>query len=331
MPSKTIFGISCTENATTNLTSALSGPRCCVFDSTGNLWITNYTTGTLQVLPVSSGTIFGVSVTANTLKTITTLPTSGPWGMAFDGTGNLYISDFGHSTLKVLPVSSGTIFGASVTANTVATLFTGAPLSSPSALAVDAANNVYVANSGGSNIVAIPKFTGTLFGTSVTANTPIALSKTSALSQPRGITFDALGNLYYSDFGNTGIYVLRAVTGTTTIFGKSGTQNTQQELFSGLTQGPRGIHFDSAGNLYFAGATGNDASVCAVATGELLGVATTANSVSNLVTSGLSGPSDVALSPEADLFIVDFTSSNLIVVAATAAPSGSNSGFLEFC
>jgi sugar lactone lactonase YvrE len=330
MATKTIFGISCTENATTTLTSSLSGPRCCVFDSAGNLWIANYTNGTIQVIPISTGTLFGVSVTANTLTTVTTVTTNGPWGLAFDGTGSLYISNFGHNTIQVLPISTGTLFGVSVTANTLATLFTGAPLNGPANMAFDPSGNLYVANSGGSNIVVVPKFTGTLFGTSVTANTPIALSNATGLAQPRGITFDSSGNLYYSDFSNEGIYVLRAVSGSTTIFGHTGTQNTQQELFSGLTQAPRGIHFDTSGNLFFAGYSGNDAGVCATATGTILGVAVTQNQSSNVVTSGLSGPSDVTLDSAGDLFIVDFSSSNLIVVAATPAPAGSNSGFLEF-
>lgn len=318
-PSKTIFGKTIVINGATTYATGLSSPRTAVFDAAGNLWIPEYGNGTIQVIPAASGTLFGVSVTANTLKTIATA-SAGIWGLAFDTAGNLYVSNFTNSTLQVLPVASGTLYGTSVTANTLATLATGAPLNQPSALAIDNAGNIFVANSGGANIVVLPVASGTLYSTSVTANTLTALSGTSGLSAPRGVTLDAAGNLYYVDYTNNLLAVLPKTSST--VFGVSVTANTQSTLASGsgVVHGPRGIAFDAVGNLYLAAFDANSVLVLPATTGFVLGVATTANTVVAVLTGGSVGPSGIAISPAGDLFVANFTGTTLVIDAAPPAP-----------
>lgn len=324
----TIFGVSCANNTGTTLLSSLSGPRALAFDAAGNLWTANYTDGTIRVLPIASGTLFGVSVTANTPVTITTVTAAGPWGIAFDSVGHLFISDFGHSTIKVLPKTSVTIFGTACTANVVSTLFTGAPFNGPANLTLDAAGNLYCANSGGANIVVVARSTGSIFGTSCTANTPIAIAAVNSLSTPRGISFDSVGNLFYSDGGTNDLYVLPA--SNTTIFGQGVFVNTQRALYSGGLNFPRGMRVDSLGNVYIAGFNGNLAAAVPVSSGSIYGVAVSANAITTLLSTGLSGPSDVALDAAGNLYIVDFTSSNIVALPGSVVATPSSSGFLAF-
>ena len=63
--------------------SSLSSANGLAFDSFGDLFIANYGNGTVSVMPHASGTIFGVSVTADTLATFAS-GLSNPYGLAFD-------------------------------------------------------------------------------------------------------------------------------------------------------------------------------------------------------------------------------------------------------
>ncbi len=92
-----------------------------------------------------------------------------PYGLAVDGSGNLYASNF---------------MGNSITKFTkgVASVFAHTGLSNPTGLAFDSAGNLYVANSGNNTI---EKFntagTGTIFAS-------------TDLNNPQGIAFDTAGD-----------------------------------------------------------------------------------------------------------------------------------------
>ncbi len=101
------------------------------FDAAGNLYIANGD-GAIYVLPTTSGTLFGQSVSADTVTTIAA-GLGEPTDLAFDPAGNLYIANY-EGTISVLPETSGTLFGQSVSADTVAAVATG--LSVPFAVGV---------------------------------------------------------------------------------------------------------------------------------------------------------------------------------------------------
>jgi hypothetical protein len=83
------------------------------------------------------------SVTGTYLGPFANTDLSGPAEMAFDSTGNLFVSDyFGNYITKFAPDGTGSVFA------------TG--LSTPSGLAFDKAGNLYVANFTGNDII---KFT----------------------------------------------------------------------------------------------------------------------------------------------------------------------------
>lgn len=104
-------------SATTGLPSGNPGPAFLAFDRAGDLFVSDLVGGTVSVLPVASGMLFGQAVTADTLTTIV----SGlfePSGVALDQDGNLYITVPG--TVEVLPAATGSIDGQAVTADTLA-------------------------------------------------------------------------------------------------------------------------------------------------------------------------------------------------------------------
>ncbi len=230
------------------LTPQISEPSVVdvAFDAAGNLYESE-DNGNVNVWPTASGTIFGKAVTpgqANTLVTVNNTP-----GIAFDSAGDLFISnDNGASggSISVLPATSTTIFGQSVTANTLTTLVTG--LDNPIGLAFDASGNLYYATQNAISV--LPVASGIIFGQSVTADRSAALI--TGVTQGGFLALDSAGDLFYSDVGNqmagaATVNVLPQATGS--IFGTAVTANTPATLVSGLTDA-LGLALDTDGILY---------------------------------------------------------------------------------
>jgi uncharacterized protein (TIGR03437 family) len=136
-----------------------------------------------------------------------------------DAAGNVYIADTNNSrVLKVTP--SGSITKTTVVAGTDGNGFSGdggpaasAQLSFPSGVAVDAAGNIYIADSYNQRIRRVSAATGTIAtvaGTRFSGYTGDGGSSTSAnLSFPRVVLLDPSGKIYISDTQNN---VIRLMT-----------------------------------------------------------------------------------------------------------------------
>ena len=117
---------------------------------------------------------------------------SDPYGLALDGAGNLYVSNFSGGTISKVAPGGG--------AGSVSTYATD--VSGPAGLAFDGAGNLYVANYGGGNIRKVVPGGG---AGSVS-------TYASGLSEPYGLALDGAGNLYVSNFSSTGV-VNKVATG----------------------------------------------------------------------------------------------------------------------
>jgi trimeric autotransporter adhesin len=177
-----------------------------------------------------------------------------------DKSGNLYISDFtGQRIRKVTPAGTITTY-----AGTGISGFSGdggpahaAKLSYPTGLVFDSAGDLIVAD-GGNNRVRMIDTTGkitTIAGTGATGYTGDGGPATKAtFNQPWGVTYDSKGNLYITDLGNcavrfintSGIINTYAGNGTCGFAGDGGPAILANLNF------PRGMVFDSSGNLYIA-------------------------------------------------------------------------------
>lgn len=131
-----------------------------------------------------------------------------PWGIAVDGSGNIYLSDPTHSRVrKVAP--DGTISAFAGTGKSGAGVngvpASQSPLRTPYGLAVDKAGNVYIADYGDSRIrmVSPDGMISTIAGTGVLGFTlndgkPAA---SVAIYAPMGVAADTDGNLYFTEYG----------------------------------------------------------------------------------------------------------------------------------
>ena len=293
MASKVIFGQSCTINSITTLVSnsimwSAQGALGAALDSSGNFWIltADDVTGDCQirVLPVNSGTLFGVSVTANTLTQITSgsglgLGTIGC--LTFLANGSLIVSTFNSGDTFGLASTATSLFGTSVLANTVTVLTTPSSVFGPaSQMMPDSSGNLWGAcnNNPGVGACVLPVSSGTLLGVSVTANTWTKIYGPSGDPAVPCAVIDKTGNFYYYDSTSGDLSVTPVSSGT--LFGATVTANTRSSIIAPPASNSLVyLAMDSNGNLFAVtlDSTNYNIYVLAKSSGNIFGTACTAN------------------------------------------------------
>ncbi len=223
--SGTYYGVPYTADTPMTIISSISNPGQVAFDVHDNLYVGSIGvtagSGSVDVDPYSSGTLFGHSVTADTVTPIVT-GLNQPDGVAVDSDGNLYYGDESANQVGVLPVSSGTIFGTPVTADTPTELFGGySGITGPSPFDAGqmefdpTTGNLYVLALYSGSVAAISNTTGTYFGTPVTADSPTTLDL--QIGQLSAFALDSSGDLYLGDGEDNA--VVQATTNTADVTG----------------------------------------------------------------------------------------------------------------
>lgn len=130
-----------------------------------------------------------------------------PKGVAVDSSGNIYVADTNNNEIRKVDSSrTVTTPAGSTTQGSADGTGSAASFNLPSALAVDAAGNVYVADSGNNEIRMVT--TAGVVTTLAGSTTPGSADGTGAAAQfnsPGGIVVDSSGNLFVGDFNNNEI------------------------------------------------------------------------------------------------------------------------------
>jgi len=231
----------------------LNAPGGIAVDAAGNLYIAD--TSNARVRKVSNGVISTVAGNGATGFSgdngpATSAQLSSPTGIAVDSAGNIYIADTSNARVRV--VSNGVI---STVAGNGTPGFSGdqgpavnAQLDSPSAVAVDAAANLYIADSANNRIRRVSKgvITTVAGGGTSPGNGPATSVQINA---PSGVAVDSAGSLYIAagfQIWKVSNGIIASVAGGGISFGDNGAA-TQAELGS-----LGGVAVDSTGAIYIA-------------------------------------------------------------------------------
>ena len=153
-----------------------------------------------------------------------------PTGLAIDSGGNLYVSDSTNNTLrKITPAGMvTTLAGLEGVSGSQDGAGGNALFNNPGGLAVDAAGNIYVADTGNSLIrrVTPAGMVTTLSGLPGVAGLKDGMLTDAWFNQPRALALDASGNLYVADTGNAAIRKITAAGMVSTLSLSNGTTST---------------------------------------------------------------------------------------------------------
>jgi hypothetical protein len=175
------------------------------------------------------------------------------WGLALDAAGNLYVADnFNHAIRKVTPEGVVTTLAGTGAAGNTDGNGSVAKFRNPSYLAVDDQGNVYVSDSGNHRIRKITPagVVSTLAGSTV--GRVNGTGTATKFSDPRGLVFDAAGNLYVADSDNRSIRMITSAGVVTTIAGNGVAGYVDATGTNARFDDPTGLAIDGAGNLYIA-------------------------------------------------------------------------------
>ena len=310
-----------TPNEASGGGSLLNTPGGLAFDSAGDLYIADSGNNRVLEIPVSSGTLRGVAMTADDVYTVagnwggssghsgdsgaaTSAFLNDPVGLAVvNGGSDLYIADAGNNRVQEVAAENGTQWGSvSMSVNDIYTI------------AGSATGTAGISGDGGAATSAL-------------------------LDSPEGLNLSSAGDLYIADTGNNRIQEIPAASGAqwgiTPAFtaddiytvagsatGNSGTSGDGGAATSALLEAPASVVCDNSTQLYIADSGNNRVQEVARTTHTEWGISMTLDDVYTIAGSatgalGFSGdggpatsaklddPGQVALSGTSDLWIAD--------------------------
>ena len=177
---------------------------------------------------------------------------NGPFGVAVDVDGNVYVADtYNYRIRKITPAGVVTTLAGNTNYGYADGAGAGALFYLPKGVAVDPAGNVYVADENNQRIRKItPTGTVTTLAGSTGGSTDGDVS-VAQFSTPGGIAIDADGNLYIGDTGNHRIRKITPAGVVSTLAGS--TQGiTDADGSAARFNKPTGVVVDGDGNIYVA-------------------------------------------------------------------------------
>jgi len=170
----------------------------------------------------------------------------------------------------------------------------GTGFNNPYGIAVDAAGNIYVADSNNNRVMKIPAGGGA------------AVAIGSGFNSPTGVAVDAAGNVYVANFGGDSVMEILAGSNTTIVLG------------SGFYQ-PLGIAVDINGNVYVTDRGHN-----------VVKKITPGSSTPVIIASGFNMPEGIAVDAAGNVFVCDADHSSVKKIPADGGVVSVLSGFFYF-
>ena len=326
-------------------------PNALVLDGSGNLYVADELNHAIRKVTPSGDvtTIAGSAGTAGKLDgTGSAARFDHPSALTFDGSGNLYVTDYNNSLIRKV-TSAGVVTtvagvaGIAGASDGVGYNLTPALLNNPSGTAVGSGGNIYVADTANSVIRQItPAGVVTTFAGNINLGVSRDGTTTAAgFLAPAGLTADAAGNLYVAD---TGSHLIRKITPAgvvTTLAGTAATAGSADGNGTAATFNlPSSVAVDAAGStVYVADYNNHVIRKIIVATGDVSTFAGTAGSAGSTDGQGTAArfnfPRGVAVDSGGNVYVADsgndtirkISAAGLVqTLAGSAGAAGSSDG-----
>jgi uncharacterized protein (TIGR03437 family) len=259
-----------------------------------------------------------------------------PSNIAVDSSGTVYFTDTNNNVVRKVTKDGNIATAAGNQTNNTTFggdggLATNASLFRPSGVAVDAAGNVYIADTTNNRIRKITVSTGII--TTIAGSTSGGYSGdgkaavNASLKNPVAVAVDSSGNIYIADSGN---HVIRKITGTiiTTVAGNG------QPGFSGdngpafavaQLNNPKGVAVDATGNVFIAD-TNNGRIRMVSPAGVITTIAGTGEFAyggdgGSALSAQLNFPAGITLDASGNIYVAD-TSNNVIRLLKPSSAGG---------
>ncbi len=245
----------------------VSNPTGVAVDSAGSVYIADYHNHRVRRIAAGSGVMStfagtGVEGFLGDGGAATAARLRYPSGLAVDAAGNLYITDEGNYRIRKVTIATGiisTVAGDGVLGSSgdggpaVAARF-----NRPTAVAVAASGNLYVADAFNHRVRKITAATGlitTVAGTGTPGYNGEGAATGARLYEPWGVAVDGEENLYIADYRNHRIRKVTAATSAISTIAGTGVNSFSGENGAGASAGlsfPMGVAADAAGTVYIA-------------------------------------------------------------------------------
>ncbi|MBS1530530.1 MAG: hypothetical protein JSU01_09495 [Bacteroidetes bacterium] len=233
----------------------------------------------------------------------------GPFGVAADSSGNVYVADAGNNMVRRISSSGivSTFAGTGIPGSADGT--DTATFNSPMGVATDQAGNVYVADYENHLIRKITPAgaVSTLAGKAGISGFTDGVDTAARFNLPEALAVDAAGNVYVADAGNDAIRKITPGGTVTTLAGNGSPGSVNGTGRSASFNTPFGIAVDGSGNIYVADSGNN-----------LIREITSAGAVSTFAGSGLRGagngtgtssafnvPAGIAIDASGNIYVSD--------------------------
>lgn len=236
--------------------AALQAPMALAIDSTGNVYVVENAVSDIRkvdtkgIITTVAGN--GTAGFGGDGSTATNAQMNFPTGLAIDSSGNIYVAD--SVNLRVRKISGGNM--STVAGNGVMN-YGGdngsalkAQMNTPQGAAVDAAGNLYVADTNNHEVRKID----TKGNITALIGNGTAGSGANQLNGPQAVAVDAAGNVYIADTQNARIVKVTPGGSASTVAGNGspGYGGDNGSATSAQIYTPTSVAVDAKGNLYIA-------------------------------------------------------------------------------